>query len=708
MRKLVQLKIHFFWVFPAAILLLLAQSKPFTLFLLAHPETFTFQSVVQCARHLADFGFVAILFSGFFYWGRKILNQFGFPAEQMHKMESFLFACLIGEAATAYGLLLLGLMGWFNIWTFRTVFLAFLYGSVKQRKKIWFMILHLKNFLSEKVTPPHFFCFCLIAAALMRGVVATAAPPTDWDSISYHLALPKIFLNAQKVFRIPWCMNAHFPLNTEMIYAMALSLKSDLAAQWINFAHGILFLSLIAWIAARYFSTTIAVGALLLLILQPIFQNVFGNAASDFSVASASGLAFLAFLKKEEAGELKIAKRWSLLSGCCCGIAMSCKFSGALSAVTLFILIAASFLQKICLNPRDFENPREAASARVLPIRSWLPLLYFLAGTVCLGIPWYLKNFLWTGNPIWPLWGELFRASSIDMESWHRVQSAVTEGVEKNFTNWFLLPALMVALPELFRYAPHYLFAPFFLILIFRICSKKPLATASLPSSGQAKKMLWMTGVFGSLWFWLLPQTARYLLPIAGWVAILLSLWSVELFKQGGVVRVVPLVLFFSIVPLKDLTISNEAFAFLGLKSLSAPDSSAREHYLELTLGDWYKICRASNEILPPSAKLLFFRDTRGYYLEREYAWGDPLNPGVFSYSKIADAKNLRQTLLHLGFTHILYNPFIGGYRGDQNYYRRTMRMMQELLQKYASPILTIRGHTLYELKSEARGQRSE
>jgi hypothetical protein len=119
---------------------------------------------------------------------------------------------------------------------------------------------------------------------------------------------------------------------------------------------------------------------------------------------------------------------------------------------------------------------------------------------------------------------------------------------------------------------------------------------------------------------------------------------------------------------------------------------------LELTLGAPYVMMIEANRLLPQSAKVLLYRDVRGYYLDRDYAWGDPLNPGVLSYAAMKNSEELYHALKGLGFTDVIYNPTIGNYKGDQDYYRRADRMMDEVLARHAKRAFEFHGLTLYHL----------
>lgn len=676
MRGWIEKPISSLWLLPCSLILLLFQSKTFVHFIIFNPRSFTSQSVLQIASHIADLVLACILFAGFFHFGRKIFKLFKLETD-VSSIESLVYSLVFGEAVTAFILFALGLSGWLTagIWI---VFLCLCYGAFRQANLISIFVEKLKKFISEKIPAKKWICLCLIGTALLRIIIATGAPPTDWDSLAYHLAFPKIFLNAGRIYRLPWSMNAHYPLNTEMIYTLALGLKGDLAAHWINFLHGILLILLIIALTQRYFSSEAAIGAALLFVLQPVTQRVSGNAAADLAVALIFICALTAFFRIEEAGDECKAARWLFLTGSFCGIAMSSKLTGTWLTATLVSILIVSHLY------RSIRNHQPLSAIHY-------SLFTFLAGVILLGFPWYLKNFFWTGNPVWPYLGEWFRSSPMDIESWHRMRASVTEGIEKTFLNWILLPFKLISRSDAFHYQPQSLMVPFLSLLGFRFFLPQPFSNVT-------KKCFLILGIFGTIWFFIYADW-RYFLPMTALICILISQWTLEFLDGKNWRRAVSIVTLFAIVPFKELTGGNEAFAFLGLKSIQNPEISTRDRYLELTLDGLYKFCQIANIVLPQNAKVLFFRDVRGYYLDRDYAWGDPLNPGVFSYSRIQDPNQLYETLRAQGFTHIFYNPFIGNYQGDQSYYARSNRLMEEMIQRHARLVFSVEGHALYEIE---------
>jgi 4-amino-4-deoxy-L-arabinose transferase-like glycosyltransferase len=661
-----------FWAIPAAALALLLNSRFFAGFVLRNPGTLTRDSLLTLAGHALDLGWASICFMGFYHYGSKILNKWVFKSE-ISREENATFGVLLGAGIASLLILMTGLLKWFHPPVFMALFGLLAWGAWREKSAVWKALKDLVRLLKEPVSWPVGFGALVLFAGLMRGWAASGAPPTDWDSLAYHLAFPKIYLQNGALVRLPWSENAHYPMNTEMLYTFALALRGDQAAQWINAGYAGIFL-LLAGAAARRWAVQ---GAELLtaaiLVCLPVFQKVYGNAATDFTVGSLGLAAFICYWRaRDSSGDEQ--DRWMLASGLFSGLAMSSKISGTWVAAAIAVLEAFRMLRTRRIDGKG--------------------LALYGGAAFLLGAPWYLKNWITTGNPVWPYLGEWFGADAADLAFWHRMRDSVTVGLPKTVFNWIFLPFKMTASPEAFLYSPQFITGPaiiLFAALFFR---------KELPA--QAKRFLGASAVFMTLWFLINPDW-RYCMPVIALLAVFCADAGLRLWKAGGFWRVPALALVFAFVPLKELSINNEAFAFFGVRSKLQPELSARERYLEWSLGPSYWNCRTAGAVLPPDAKVLLYRDFRGYYLDREYAWGDPLHRGVFDYSAVKDSGEILEILRRQGFTHILYNEELGGYRGDAVYYARAAALMDELLRKHARLIFKIDGYRtgIYSISSE-------
>jgi hypothetical protein len=640
------------------------KALPFLSFLVRNPAAFTFGSFCSCLGNFIDVGFVLVMFLGFAYYGSLLLQIFRFK-EAFQELEILLLSVVLGEAAVSFLIMSMGLLNLYHSFWLSTVYALLAWGAFKLRKRAADALGEIGHFISERVSLFSAACVVVVSLAWLRAAVAACAPPINWDCLAYHLACPKIYWMQGRMLRIPWSINAHYPFNTEMIYLLCIALRNDLAAQWTNVMHATLMLAALCVLVRKYLSPEAAGLAAALFVAQPVFMYVTGNALTDVNLAFICLMAIVVFLRENKETDF-MQRRLGFLCGALAGIAMSVKITGAWIVAVLVIL-------RIWRIVRDKEG-----------IPAAIP---FFLGFILCGAPWYFRNLILTGNPIWPYLGGLFGASHHDLAIWRRIHSSVTEGVGISPLKLGFLPLWLAFKPHVFHHQPVLEAFPFILLLGIRITERR---------SFQPMEKIWLSliGLWTLCWFFVY-QDWRYFMPAAALMAGLISFWIVK--AQNRNQRIIAiLAALFALIPLKDISANNELYAAFHLQPQRGVISS-RQRYLELSLGATYVVEEIANRILPPKAKVLMYRDVRGYYLDRDYAWGDPLNSGVVDFSAISDSQELFAQLRTQGFGYVLYDPWIGNYKGDQNYYRHADRLMAGVL-SCSRKLASVGGVILYHL----------
>ncbi len=650
----------------------LLQSRYFLAYLFAHPQFLTPRSLIGSLHFALSAVFAGVLALGFLSVGRGLLRILRISETPLDLTEQSWLSLILGEGIVSLILLALGLLSLYaeKILTILFIFLA--WGAWRERDFLIASARKIKDAFWKERDWLSILSWTVLFAALLRGFICASAPDTDWDSLAYHLALPKIFLSRKAFLDIRWAANAHYPLNTEMIYLLCLALTGARAAHAVNFINGLGLLALVWLMARRFFGPKAAEISCALLSVQPLFQRVIGNAETDLNIAQTIAAALFVFLVSSEEKEPSRRRRLLFLSGILSGLAADAKITGlwAIAALGLLVLI------------QDSVSTREKGKEVFL----------YSGGALLFGFPWYLKNWVQTGNPFWPYLGQWFHAGQADIAAWKRLADSVTEGVSKTFIHYLSVPFLLISEPQKFLHHPQWMMIPFFILLAAR--SSRELRPAE-------KKTLLFVFFFYTEWF-LVYQDWRYFLPASAVLAVLIGAWSSALIKKKASFRIIALsALLIGLWPLKNLSANNEMYALFNIDAATEPPD---EHYLEKSLGPLYSLSQLANH-LPANSKIFLFRDVRGYYLNRPYAWGDPLNPGVLNYSSITSSRQLQKKLRELGFTHILYNPYIGNYKGnsaEQAYYEKADRLMDGLL-KNLRPLRCISGICLYVLSHHAR-----
>ena len=133
---------------------------------------------------------------------------------------------------------------------------------------------------------------CGMAVLLFVIWVQASWPSIAWDADVYHLTVPRLYLEHGGFRRIPFNVYSNWPLNTQMLYSMALMISGSGLAKLLHFTFGFSILVTIYRIVKRE-STAWAgwIGASLFL-LNPVVLDEMRAAYVDLAFAFFFLLAF--------------------------------------------------------------------------------------------------------------------------------------------------------------------------------------------------------------------------------------------------------------------------------------------------------------------------------------------------------------------------------------------------------------------------------
>lgn len=303
--------------------------------------------------------------------GLGLLGALRLP--DMPDLARFLFAQGLGLGALALLVLALGVVGGLNTAVFLVllILLTLLTG--------WPALQFLRQ--SARPARPHRALGIYVAVLAVLAVLAALLPPHAWDGISYHLKGPQLYLAQGGFYQAadsPHIAPIYFPNLFEMLYLLAMGIRSDAAAQLMHFFLAFLLGGMV-FLTAR---DTLAVRngwlAIVFLLTMPLTFNLSFIAYNDLSLAffQLGALVALFQWQKEE------AYPWLVLVGIFCGLTMGHKYTTFVTPLALALLLVWGFRGRW----------RQA-------IR---PFALLTLVTTLVAAPWYLKNVWLTQNPIYP------------------------------------------------------------------------------------------------------------------------------------------------------------------------------------------------------------------------------------------------------------------------------------------------------------------
>ncbi|HSV86967.1 MAG TPA: glycosyltransferase family 39 protein [Levilinea sp.] len=219
----------------------------------------------------------------------------------------------------------------------------------------------------------------LIAGLLFAALLYGLAPPLKYDSLVYHLVLPDAYLRAGRIEYLPWIMKSGMPQTAEMLYALSMALSGAAGAAVMGWAVSVVtVMGLWGYLHQRLGARPAWVGIAALL--------------AGFSMPIHTSWAYVDWwCLMFGFGALVCLDRWRqdgvthhlVIAGLMAGFALGTKYPAGVLGIAAGTTLLWNIWRK-----REKLLPR---------------LFTFGAVAVLAPLPWLVKNFVTTGNPLYPL-----------------------------------------------------------------------------------------------------------------------------------------------------------------------------------------------------------------------------------------------------------------------------------------------------------------
>lgn len=475
----------------------------------------------------------------------------------------------------------------------------------------------------------------LLAALLAADFLLALTPAVGNDSLSYHLAVPRRYLENGGFTDIPGNIFASYPLLTEMLYAAALAVHGEVLAKALHFLYFLLVLASAAALAARHlprFRLT-PVALLLFASVPTAFLNAH-LAYNDMAMTAYTLLGFAAYLNWRSTA----LRGWLWICGALAGMAMSVKYAG------LFL----PFVGVLGI----FWAYRGQGSAQA----ALKDAAVFLVTAALLGCPFYVKNALLTGNPLYPFFIRIFGGDGWDPKQAQLYALFLDRlGVGRSLLDYLLLPVNVSLRAQM--HSPRFdgVLGPAFLFLLPFLAGLRPLPHAV--KSGLCFSLLLFL-------FWAsTAQQIRYLLPIVP-VLSLAAAYALDGYRSRRVPFVLLLLLTGAGILYNARHVVEDFRSVRPLPVVTGQES--RDDFLQRRIPS-YPVYRYINEQLPDTASVFLVYMKNLGYLCRRSCYSDSIFES-YTLGKIlrdaGDEREVRDRILQMGFTHIAYDePFaVGAY----------------------------------------------
>jgi len=476
---------------------------------------------------------------------------------------------------------------------------------------------------SKQLRPTHVAVMLALGLLFVMALSQALAPPWDYDGLMYHLFAPKLFLSAGRMLPLPDTWQANGPLTTEMLFTFGLAFGSDVFAKLVHLSFGLLLAAGTFAMARRMIGKGAGWFALAALAGVPLLPSLASLAYADLAWATFQFASMYALVLWRESRQTE----WLVAAGAMAGFALGSKYL-ALGAVAVLLLI-------VIWDSRKLGMRRTAGNGL---------LFGFIAAVI--GSPWYVKNWILLGNPVFPFY--------FPTATWTRARIDLlmaylsSFGVGHGWGDFLLLPWNLYFRNENFG---TYMRVADYPSILF------PLALAyRLRSRGRGLDAVGFVTLAWSLMWAFGSQQSRFLLPVFPLLGVLASAPLVALAESLTWPRVGRLAA--SMLAALSLT---PTLVFSGLFAYFIPTApvvlgmeSKSDFLKERVTG--YRAMQYIQTTLPREARVLMMWDGQGYYCD-ERCLPDAEQAQWVRWSRGSPVPAaLARQLRAAGITHLLYS----------------------------------------------------
>ncbi|MEW6096608.1 MAG: glycosyltransferase family 39 protein [bacterium] len=544
-------------------------------------------------------------------------------------LEEIAFSVGLGLGCFSYIVLGLGLLGLLYDWIFYIVFIVLLSIFCPE---LWYLLrgifASIRAFLHPTFTTFSLVWSIFISLTLILAIILTFVPTLTFDVLVYHLAVPETYVKHHKIIYLPYNCFSNYTFNTEMLFTLGLLLKGDLLAKSIHFLFGLLSALSIYSLSRRYFNQRTASLSVLTLCSMPLAIFVAVVAFNDFVITFYEILAVYAFINCDKEKN----RGWLLVCGLTCGLAIGVKYFG----VFCFIILILSILVR---------QWHQSSGSKAIKTT-----IFFASLVLLPNLPWLIKNLVFTGNPVFPLFYNIFGG--------------------KNWSQFHQSRYLY----EMTRYSTgsHFLLKP--VVFLWEISFKcggmdsgikipvGPIFIAILPFilglrklDFSIKYLLAFCVTFFLLWSYTCAVD-RFSLPCFVILCVVVA-YIIERFKSNKYLYFSLLVILFINLSWNLFNVSKIIYKnsyFMCLKK----DGSEKFMLKKSIIRNYYDVISYINHNLPKQSKVLFIGEVRSYYCQKDKLVSTQFDTNIILelIHKSKDIEEMMKHLKELGVTHVLYN----------------------------------------------------
>ena len=521
-----------------------------------------------------------------------------------------------------------------------------------------------------------------ILCLLLATILLIAVPPISRDALIHHLAIPKLYLQHGGIFEIPNLEFSYYPMNLDLLYMVPLSFGNDIIPKFIHFIFALGTAWLIYDFLKRNLTKTYGLLGSFFFLSIPVILKLSITVYVDLGLIFFSTASLLLLFRWSEE---KFQPRYLIFAGISCGLAMSTKYNGLITFLILSAFVPLLY-QRVSATTNNFVALRWG--------------IIFFAVALLTFSPWMIRNFMWTGNPLYPLFENFFHPGA------HSARPILGIFKIRQFM-YHETPLQILLLPLRIFFegrdnVPQFFdgkLNPFLLVLpVFAFISSK---------NSPVNRQKIFLALFCFLFFFIATfetsMRIRYIAPIIPSLVILaiFGLHNLHsLFQNKKIGTSLVGVLTIAMLAYNGNYLIDQFKIVQPLSYISG--KICRDEYITRFRPEYPVIQFANQSADDKEQTLCLFMGHRGYYMDFHHTFDTPGQPKSY-FSSIVSKSNspnaIRATLSGAGYTKILlYNKVTEKWLQNMQQHKKTTILF---FQHELELMYTAGGYTLFHIKDD-------
>ncbi|MDP2863548.1 MAG: glycosyltransferase family 39 protein [Desulfobacterales bacterium] len=554
----------------------------------------------------------------------------------------------------------------------------------------------------------------LIAVLIVSIILLSSVPPVCRDSLTHHLAVPKLYLNHGGMYEIPSVIFSYYPMNLELLYLIPLYFGNDIVPKYIHFVFALLTAFLVFGYLKKKTDRIFALFGALFFLSIPVIVKLSITVYVDLGLIFFSTASLIFLLKWIEA-EFKL--KHLVVSAFFCGLALGTKYNALIVffLLSLFVMFAYSRISRNEENRPGSIQKSSQVSIKALSIGALYIFIVLLVFS-----PWMIRNYVWTKNPVYPLYqGFLNRINAgpipvaqdrgdisiVQPKKDNRGKDWSHFAIRRIIYNESLMQTVLIPVriffegedgnPKYFdgKLSPFLFILPFF--AFFRIKQENSVIRLE-------KEILLLFSILFILFaFVKTDMRIRYIAPVIPPLVILsvmglhniFSLLSARFSVLSGSMLSYCLFFFLAVIISINGIYVLQQFRFVNPVGYLR-GNIGRDEYIEKYRPEYAAIKYANNNLSEDAKILCFFLGNRRYYSDREMLFDET----ILMHS-VKNRNMIRSGLREKGITHLLIWYELFDKWIDNNFSENEKILIDKFFREDTTLLFSKEGYGLFKLE---------